>query len=438
MKFIIKLFPFITTLVAVAAIYASCTKGPDIKDYTYPAPEPQGLTPASGYAGTDIIITGSSFGDYKNVVKVFFNGIEADSIISCEDGKIVARVPKNGISGKVSLQVWTHIVDSVGAYTVIASPIADSVNRMAGLPGDTVIIMGSGFGTDLAKVKVSFNGPIGTVAELTDTTITAVVPAGFTAGNIVVYVNNFPVQGPTFGALAPIADPVYWLDFEGNLSDKMGGTAATYIKGLGADITYVPGVNGNAVYLPGYANPATGTNQTISCPAQISKHKELTVACWVNWANIGGRNQEPIFDFGQARGSRLCLMTRMSSSFGTGWQNMIGRLIFENIGGFTGLNAFNAVANQTLPLNSWHHVALVISTANHVEKVYLDGIEVNSKDLVATADPTLFNHNKVYIGGPAYMVANEPTYSGSIDRFQIFNYAMTPEQVFTSYYQVKK
>jgi hypothetical protein len=430
-------------LLALAVIYIGCNKGPDINSYTYSEPLPTGVAPDSGYAGTEVVISGSSFGDYKNVVKVFFNGIAADSILSCADGRIVARVPKNAITGKISLQVWTHTVDSVGNYRVVPTPTADSINRLAGLVGDTVIIMGKGFGYDLAKVKVDFNGPQGTIAAVTDTTITAVVPSGFSAGNLVVYVNDFPVPGPKFGALAPVADPVYWLAFEGTLADKMGGTTATYsysaTDGTAKPIDYDPGMVGKAVKLSGTGNRKSINNQIIACPAQISKYKEVTVTAWVNW---GSRDypdsvwyQEPIFDFGQARGLRMALMTRMQASVGP---NMVGRLIFEKVNEFTAFKAFDAITTKPLKQREWHHVAMTVSTANLIEKVYIDGTQVSSLALTGTASPTLFEHNKVYIGTHVDGRINEPAFGGLIDEFKIFNYALTPQQVYTDYYHTLK
>lgn len=434
MKFTIKLFPFITTLVAVAAIYAGCTKGPDIKDYTYPAPEPQGLTPASGYAGTDVIITGSSFGDYKNVVKVFFNGIEADSILSCEDGKIVARVPKNGISGKVSLQVWTHTVDSVGAYTVIPAPIILTVNKDIGLPGETVAITGKGFGADVTKVKVNFNGTTGTVSEVNDSSMNVILPQGFTSGNIVVFVNNYPVTGPNFRAVATVPDPIYWLAFEGNLADNMGKAAATYTYVNAKPIAYDNGVSGQAVKLNGSYNQFTLNNQYISLPKEISRQPELTVACWVNWSNDSGWVQEPIFDAGASRGTRLFLMTRMSTGFGT---NMLSRLAFENINGYGTPPTYYTAIGTPLPKKEWHHVAMVVSQADHIERIYLDGTELGSVVLDAKADHTIYSHSKVYIGGPTNGSLREPAFGGMIDEFQIFNQALNSDQVYALYYKNK-
>src|SRR6476620_7341748 len=105
MKSSIKYTSFIVALLCAAAIIDSCNKGPNLKTYTYPAPLPTGFSPASGYAGTDVVIIGSSFGDYPNAVKVFFNGVKADTIRSCADGRIVVKVPANALTGKVSLSV---------------------------------------------------------------------------------------------------------------------------------------------------------------------------------------------------------------------------------------------------------------------------------------------------------------------------------------------
>lgn len=449
MKFPLKNIKFLTAILALAAFYAGCTKGPDIKTYTYPAPEPKAMFPDSGYAGfADVTITGTQFGDYKNVVKVFFNGIQADTILSCEDGKIIARVPANAISGKVSLQVWTNTIDSIGQFRIVEKPIVTIASKDIGLPGETVEISGKGFGTDLAKVKVNFNGTTATIADITDTLVKVILPQGFTSGNIVVSVNNYPVTGPLFRAVATVPNPVYWLSFENNLSDNMGGTPATYTysatDGTAKPIAYDDGISGKAVRLAGTGNRGTlntlvTNNQYIACPPQISKHPEVTVTAWVNW---GSRDypdsswfQEPVFDFGQARGMRMALMTRMQASAGP---NMVGRLIFEKVNEFTAFKAFDATTTRPLVQREWHHVAMTISTANLVEKVYLDGVEIGSLALTGSASPTLFNHNKVYIGAPTNGVRNEPAFGGLIDEFQIFNQALNADQIFAIYYKNKQ
>jgi len=437
MKSSIKYSSFIVALLCIAAIIDSCNKGPNLKTYTYPAPLPTGFNPASGYAGTDVVITGSSFGDYPNAVKVFFNGIKADTIRSCADGKIVVKVPANALTGKVSLSVWTNGVDSLGTFTVIPAPIVKSVSADAGAPGDTVIIKGMGYGTDPSKVVVSFNGTTGAINAMNDTLIKAIVPAGFSSGNIIVMVNGFPVTGPGFAYLVPVPAPLYQLDFEGNLNDKMGGTAATYIKGTAgvASLSYVAGINGQAVYLPPGVTAASfgDVQQTISLPAQISKVPELTVSCWVNWA--GTADWEPIFDFGETRGNRIDLTARAASWWNGAGANMVSRFIIENKPGFSGYFEYNNIGNRSITVNSWRHTVLTFSSANLTMKMYLDGVLIGTKTLPAGAVNTIFSHSKVFVGGQVVAAAGEPTYGGKIDKFQLYNSVLSADQIYTLFYK---
>ena len=440
MKFPLKNIKFLTAILAWAAVYTSCTKGPDIKTYTYSAPEPKAMYPQTGYAGfANVTITGSQFGDYKNAVKVFFNGMQADTIISCQDSVIVARVPLTAVSGKVSLQVWTHTIDSIGQFTVMTVPVVSKANKDIGFPGETVELSGTGFGTDATNVRVNFNGTAASITEISDTLMKVVLPQGFSSGAITVSFNNFLVNGPLFRAFANVPNPIYWLAFEGNLTDNMGGAAATYTyKDSGKPMGYSSGVSGQAIKLEGTYNWFTTNNQVLSCPAQLTKQTELTVSCWVNWTNDSTSwTQEPIFDAGATRGNRLCLMTRMNTGFGTGYQNMISRLAFEKIGNFPSLTYFNTVGKGPLPSKEWHHVAMVVSQADHVEKIYLDGVEWGSTTLTPDADPTIYSHSKVYIGCPTNGVVKEPAFGGMIDEFQIYNAALNADQIFALFYKHK-
>lgn len=438
MKFPVKNIQFITALLALAVVYVGCNKSPDIRSYNYPAPEPKTVFPDTGYAGfATVTITGTQFGNYKQAVKVFFGGIQADTILSCEDSKIVARVPKSAVSGKVGLQVWTNTIDSIGQFRVVDNPVVTKASKDIGFPGDTVDISGKGFGTDLSKIQVKFNGTTADINEVNDSTIRVILPVGFSSGNISVFVNAFPITGPGFRAFATVPDPIYWLSFEGNLKDNMGNTGTTFIRGAGPDSSFVPGISGRAIYFQGYPNTGvTTTNSTVSCPAQISKHKELTISCWVNWANIGARNNEPVYDIGQARGNRICLMTKFSSGYGN---SMVSRLTFEKLPTvYTDKQyMWNALTPTPLDKNEWRHTTLVISTAQSVMILYVNGVEVTRQVLDGKADPTFFAHNKVYIGGPGFLVANEPTFSGTIDEFQIFNQALNADQVYAVYFKHK-
>jgi hypothetical protein len=203
MKKFIKQSINLSLVIGIVTMFIGCKKGPDFKTYTYPTPTVTGFAPTSGYPGIYATITGKDFGALKGAVKVFFGGVKADSIISCVDNQIVVKVPAGAITGKVTLQIWTHTNDSIGKFTVIPAPVLTSVtssNKLqsnVALPGtDTVTIKGTGFGTDASKVVVSFNGTVANIlSPLTDNTIKVIAPSGYLTGNVTVTINGLKLIG---------------------------------------------------------------------------------------------------------------------------------------------------------------------------------------------------------------------------------------------------
>lgn len=443
MKFPLKNIKFLTAILALAAVYTSCTKGPDIKSYSYPEPEPKAIYPEAGYAGfADVTITGSQFGDYKNAVKVFFNGIQADTIISCQDSVIVARVPALAASGKVSLQVWTHMIDSVANFTVLPNPVITSVTDSAGVPGDEIVIYGAHFGSDQSKVSISFNGTPGTINSVEDSMVRVAVPSNFLPGNLRLTVNDFVVTGPGFGILVAIPGPDYALDFDGDLVDRISKAAATYNKGTAADLTWEPGQRGQAARFPGFTpvSPVTwNSSGTVSIPLTAFKQKDFTVTCWLNWASGRDVYPDPIFEFGELRDTRIAFLTRMGSAANS-WngtaRKMVGRFLLNKTP-VTGWENYFAGSNGILlPTNKWVHVAFVFSYSNLSMKIYMDGKEIGSKNIDnAAADPFLMTIKKATVGGASYGSGTETNYGGLMDNFRIYNRVLTADQIYTDYYK---
>ncbi|OQP53543.1 IPT/TIG domain-containing protein [Niastella populi] len=445
MKFPVKNIQFITAILAVAAAYVGCTKGPDIKSYSYPAPEPKAIFPDAGYAGyADVTITGARFGDYKQAVKVFFGGIQADTILSCEDEKIVARVPADAVSGKVSLHVWTHSIDSVASFKVMPNPVITSVSESAGVPGDVILISGAHFGTDATKVNVNFNNTPATVNSVEDSLVSVTVPAGFVPGKLHVTINNFNITGPDFGILVATPTPVYALDFESDLVDKISGVAATYNKGTAADLTYEEGKRGMAVRFPGFTPTSWNSSGSVSIPATVFRQRDFSVTCWVKWD--AGRNiyPDPIFEFGEARGTRFCFLNRMGSGTNN-WngtqQKIVTRFLLEKKVRNPGTGATENYedylgGSNVVPPTVWKHVAIVYSFTNQFMKIYMDGVEIGSKNLSRNdADPFLMTINNARIGGYAYGSGTETNYAGLMDNFRVYNQALSGDQIYTDFYK---
>ena len=436
MKSFVKKIQLILVLLGLAIIYSGCNKGPDIKIYSYPAPVPLDFTPKTGYPGIDVTITGSSFGTYANAVKVYFNGIKADTVRYCDDGKIVVKVPSNGISGTVTVQVWKSVVDLKGVYTYVAPPTIKSLSANAGAPGDIISIKGKGFGTDLTKLVLSFNGTNSTLnSVVNDTLITATVPANFTSGNLTLFVSGYSVPIGTFTYLTFVAAPVYQLDFEGNLNATIGSNA-TYNLGGGQPLTYVTGINGKAAYFAGYTSSGQGDNgQTISLPQNVAQYNELTISCWVQYDGTGPNANwgTPVFSIGHTRGNNI------SFNVSTGWptmQNWISTgVVFENVTGFTGYSSYPISTQKTTVDTAWHHLVMTLSKSKLVENIYLDGVNIGTTALPAAYDLTVYTQDRAYLGAGCVSNTGEPALKGAIDKFQVYNSALTANQVYTLYYK---
>ncbi|HEY4789671.1 MAG TPA: IPT/TIG domain-containing protein, partial [Bacteroidales bacterium] len=246
MKNNIKYFTGSLLMFALIAMGTGCKKNSSDVEVSNPVLSSISFSPSASLPTTAVTITGSKFGTYKSAISVYFGGIAATQIDSVSDGVIIARVPVNAVSGPISVRVWDASVSSSIAFTVLPPPVITAVSVGAGTPGDTITINGTGFGNDISKIALSFNGTHGTVISVgaSGTLITAIVPVGFTSGNLSLFVSGYAVSGPIFGYLAPVPAPVYQLDFEGSLNATVGSTGATYIQGSASALTYIKGING--------------------------------------------------------------------------------------------------------------------------------------------------------------------------------------------------
>lgn len=188
-------------MVICFAFFTACEEGPNFRIQEYPEQIATGISPAIGYPGINVTITGTDFGTLKGAVKVYFGGVLATNVVSCEDTKIVVQVPAGAISGKVSLQVWKHLNDSFAEYTVLPAPAITSVvssnaiNTVALSGVDTVTINGINFGTDASKAVVSFNGTVAPIVTIADTKITVVAPDNFKTGFVTVTMGGLTISG---------------------------------------------------------------------------------------------------------------------------------------------------------------------------------------------------------------------------------------------------
>jgi hypothetical protein len=271
-----KFLNIVCCLIAIVLLGTSCEKGPQFRDFDYPAPVPSGMSPASGYPMINVTITGTNLDSLKGAVKVWFGGIQATNIVSTNGNQIVVQVPSNAVSGKVSLQVWTHKVDSIGTYTVIAPPAINSIasqnaQKNAAFPGDTISIKGIRFGTDVAKLAIKFNAtPATDIPFINDTLIKVVAPNGFSSGNV-----TLTMGGLTITATPPIINP----NAPGNITPYFLSNTGDTTKGGGFTGTLVS--RWGTLAAPWVTNAAAKNKSGVG---GYSKDGGGTL-CWETWDN---------------------------------------------------------------------------------------------------------------------------------------------------------
>lgn len=185
-------------LLAVIGIFLfACEEEPNYKDYStyYPEQIVSGINPSTGYPGTNLTITGENFGDLTGAVKVFFGGIQAQEVVSCIDNEIVVQVPADAVSGTVSMQLWTHVSDSIGSYIVIPAPVIESVDPLRGAAGDTITITGERFETDDNTLSIYIGETEANIISISDSEIKITLPDVGSA-NLSLHIGDLVVTGP--------------------------------------------------------------------------------------------------------------------------------------------------------------------------------------------------------------------------------------------------
>lgn len=282
-----QLLKYISLLIILITLFWSCEKGPDFKEYTYPAQQSSGINPASGYAGTYVTITGTNFDTLKRAVKVWFGGILADSVISCQGDQIVVKVPAGAVSGRVGLQVWTTKSDSIGVFTVIPTPNYSSISADRAKANETVTISGENFGTDIAGVKVYIGSNEAEIVSVSNTKIQFKVP-DVPSGALVLKFGSFTVKGPYFF----IGDE----KISGNLighSGSWGNNTATMITAAvdGNLTTFVDGATATG-YVGYDFGSGKGAHLTLVRYAPRTSHPQRMVG-----GEIRGANDPTLYDY---------------------------------------------------------------------------------------------------------------------------------------------
>lgn len=178
--------------------------------------------------------------------------------------------------------------------------------------------------------------------------------------------------------------------------------------------------NGNHAALNGEAVYATykdfeclnlnGTTHYLQLPYTIASHDALTVSMWVHYS--GGNNWARLFDFGNGTDQYMFL----TANSGSGLQFAIKNGGAEQL--------VKPATAKRLPTTAWSHVVFTLD--NGVGILYLNGEEIARNEQL-TIKPSDINPVLNYIGRSQY--AADPMLKGHIRHINIYNYALTPEEV---------
>lgn len=187
-------------------------------------------------------------------------------------------------------------------------------------------------------------------------------------------------------------------DFEGNTMDS---TTNLFHGSPSGGLGYMAGkVGSKSLWL-------NGTTGFVQLPVYIANQREITVAAWIYWT--GTSTGQRIFDFGNSSTEYMYLTPKATLS-GL-------RFAIKNGATEQQLNA------SALGTNKWVHVAVTLS--NTGASLYVNGLQVATSAAV-TLSPMDFKPMLNYIGRSQTTI---PFFSGMIDDFKIYNYALSMNEV---------
>ena len=148
------------------------------------------ISPVMAFPNDEITITGNNLGSTLSAVKLLFTGTkEIAQVVSCENTKIVVRVPAKAATGPVDLtiskqHVNTPLSGESGVFTVLQHASFTEMSVGSGYRGAKITLKGEGFvGTVEKPLKVYFGDVEAEVVSSTDKEIVILVPQEATDGD---------------------------------------------------------------------------------------------------------------------------------------------------------------------------------------------------------------------------------------------------------------
>jgi hypothetical protein len=194
--------------------------------------------------------------------------------------------------------------------------------------------------------------------------------------------------------------------------DETSGTTAADSSGNGYDGTLMNGGTWVAGQLDG-ALQLDGDDDYVELDigSLIPTLQECTFTIWVNWN--GGDNWQRFIDIGTSQANYIYFVP----SDGAGLRIALAVSgVWEE---FT--------ADEPLPTDGWHHVALTVSDSEEEMHLYLDGEPIDEYTGMNNSVDGLGETTNNWLGRSAYPV--DPYFDGILDDFQIYNRILSQEDI---------
>jgi hypothetical protein len=211
-----------------------------------PPPTISSFTPATGWPGTSVTVTGSGF---AGTTAVSFNGTAAAFTVT-SGTQLTANVPSTATSGPIGVTTAGGTASSTSSFTVASQPAPGitGVSPSSAAVGSSVTITGSAFNGTTA---VAFNNTAAAFTVVSDSTITATVPSGALTGSISVTTPTGSASSSTFRVLPKISSfspgsgkvgttvTITGSAFTGATAVTFNGTSATFTVNSYSQITAI-------------------------------------------------------------------------------------------------------------------------------------------------------------------------------------------------------
>lgn len=192
------------------------------------------FSPTSARSGEIITITGTGFGIDTNRVNIKFGNSKTIKPKTITDKSMTVVVPSDAETAKISLSVNNSaFVSSVTNFTLIPKPTISSFSPQSARAGETVIISGTGFGTDINAVNIKFgNSSLVKPETISTTRITVFVPLTAQTGKISIIMSGVTIFSNDDFTLKPTLSITNFSP----LSAGLGDTLTINGTGFGTDI----------------------------------------------------------------------------------------------------------------------------------------------------------------------------------------------------------